>query len=373
MKELSVYIHIPFCVKKCNYCDFLSAPASKSTQEQYLNALLKEIEKESVHYQEYIIDTVFIGGGTPSLVDANWIVKILQSLKKFYRFKEQAEVSMEVNPGTVKEKSIFEIYLRAGINRISIGLQSTNNEELEKLGRIHTFEDFLETYHGARAAGYENINIDVMAALPGQSRNSYLETLDKVCKLKPEHISAYSLIIEEGTPFYEQYRNPLGTNLPDEDTERQMYEDTKYILENYGYLRYEISNYAKEGRQCRHNMAYWLRKDYAGFGIGAASMVDNIRFQNQSDLTDYIEHGASSEKQSLSLEEQMGETMFLGLRLMQGVDVQTFKNTFGKSIFEVYGKEIEKNKEDGLLLCDNTIRLTSKGIDISNYVMAQFI
>lgn len=377
-KSLQIYIHIPFCVKKCNYCDFLSAPRTREQQEAYMDALFSEIEGRAGEYGDYTVTSVFIGGGTPSVVEAERIAKVLSGIKEWFRVSRDAEITIEVNPGTVNEEKLRSYY-KAGINRISIGLQSANDEELRKLGRIHTYEQFLDTYARAREAGFANINVDVMSALPGQSPESYRNTLYKLLQLQPipDHISAYSLIVEEGTPFA-QWAEEGSLDLPEEDCERYMYEETKRILEEAGFHRYEISNYAREGFPCRHNCGYWRRTEYVGFGIGAASLVGRMRFQNDSDIQKYIEHplACRTGEQELSVKEEMEETMFLGLRMTAGVSVEEFWENYGRSPEEVYGSVIRKNIRDGLLIYsrDNKyLRLTERGLDVSNYVMSQFL
>lgn len=376
MNDLSLYIHIPFCVKKCYYCDFLSAPATTQVQEQYFHALLQEIQKRSEGYEDYQVKTIFIGGGTPSLFKPEWITSVMEMVQKHFCVLSDAEISMEMNPGTVKGREAFAQYKKAGINRISIGLQSTDDEELARLGRIHTFAQFKETWQMARQAGFDNLNIDVMAALPGQTIASYEKTLRTVCELRPEHISAYSLILEEGTPFFEQY-----AYLPDdeetEERDRQMYVLTKELLENYGYHRYEISNYAQPGKECRHNQVYWQRGNYLGLGIGAASLINNTRYHNASDLSRYIQAGGLlpyEEVQSLSRQEQMEEFFFLGMRLTKGISRAEFKQLYGCPAEAVYGEVLKKNQKDGLLTVEEErISLTEKGLDLSNYVFAQFL
>lgn len=378
MKKLSIYIHIPFCIKKCHYCDFLSAPAGKQAQEEYLHALIGEIQTEAIKYKDYEVTTVFIGGGTPTAVSAESLCEVLYAVKDNFTVGADAEVSMEANPGTVTREAL-EKYRKAGINRLSIGLQSAYDEELALLGRIHTYQDFVQTYCEAREAGFTNINVDVMSALPGQSVQTYAETLNKVTDLvpPPEHISAYSLIVEEGTPFFDRYST--GESLPTEEEEREMYYLTRECLNAAGYAQYEISNYSKPNQECRHNMVYWQRGDYVGFGLGAASMVNNVRFQNVADMGLYLtEADKKTESNSLSLKEQMEEFMFLGLRLIQGVSKAEFLECFGVTVEEIYGDIIEKNKQDGLLKeevweGEIHILLTEKGIDISNYVMSQFL
>jgi len=376
-KKLELYFHIPFCVRKCLYCDFLSAPGDEATKNAYMEALLTEVRGRAEEYREYVVDTMFIGGGTPSLMDGIWIQRLLEQVRKDYDVSETAEITIEVNPGTVDEEKLRS-YRAAGINRLSIGLQSAKDEELKTLGRIHTWEEFRRTYELARMVGFTNVNVDVMSALPGQTYESYCETLNAIMELEtqPEHISAYSLIVEEGTPFYEMEEKGVLA-LPDEDCERQMYDQTASLLGEHGYTRYEISNYAKEGYSCRHNCGYWCRTEYVGFGIGAASLVNNTRFQNGNSLTDYLENPLSCRchVQELTKEEQMEEFMFLGLRMCKGVSRTEFCQLFGVEPEEIYADVITKNIRDGLLEYpeEDRLALTKKGMDISNYVMAQFL
>lgn len=393
MSKLSIYIHIPFCIRKCLYCDFLSFPADEIKRERYVDALLKEIDTESEKYKQFTADTIFFGGGTPSLLDGTQINSIMDKLRVSFSLAENAEITMEVNPGTASGKQL-EAYRKAGINRLSIGTQSVCNEELELLGRIHTAEEFFDIYSKARAAGFSNINVDIMSALPGQTVERYKNTLTEVLKLEPEHISAYSLIIEEDTPFYKFYGTAADQHmpkLPSEEEDRIMYEYTeKFLLQN-GYHRYEISNYSRPGKECRHNMAYWKRYAYAGFGIGASSMVDNVRWKNISDIDEYIDRmentniNASCSRQKLlksnireqihelSVEEQMEEFMFLGLRLTQGIKKEEFYQTFGKKIDDIYGKAIDKLCRQKLIEEGTSISLTPYGRDISNYVLSEFL
>ncbi len=368
-KDLGIYIHIPFCARKCAYCDFLSAPATEEVKVQYVKALKKEIEAFREMGQAYETVTVFFGGGTPSLLTGEQLVEILKEVNRCCPIRSGAEITVECNPGTLTEEKL-KAYKRAGVSRLSMGLQSAQNEELKKLGRIHTWEEFLISYEMAREKGFGNINVDLMSALPGQRRKTWADTLEQVLKLSPEHISAYSLIIEEGTPFYERYSpgGPLSEELPDEDTERQMYYDTKEILERAGYERYEISNYAKPGYLCRHNLAYWNRTDYKGFGIGAASLLDNIRYQNSRELTAYLRGEFSWEsREVLTRKERLEETMFLGLRKMEGVQLTEELTATYEPIF----RDLEQK---GLLFRQSgRVCLTDKGIDISNYALAEFL
>lgn len=381
-RTLGIYIHIPFCVRKCLYCDFLSAPSDLQTRERYVRALIGEMMEESRSYVNYKVDSVFLGGGTPSLLSAESIDKILQVVRDYFDVDEMCEISMEVNPGTVTLEKAMS-WRKSGVNRLSIGLQSAIDEELKALGRIHTGKDFFYAYKTVVKSGFNNINVDLMSAIPGQTMASYRESLEKVIHLKPAptHISAYSLIIEEGTPFYEN--RPV---LPDEDLEREMYKITNDILCACGYHQYEISNYAMEGYECRHNQRYWRRENYVGFGIGAASMIENVRFQNTSDLVYYISccpgcgGSIKGERQALSEKEQMEEFMFLGLRMTKGVSADEFFRLFGKTIDQIYPGIVEEFCGKGLLerirdpiTGEVWIALTRFGIDVSNMVMAQFL
>ncbi len=372
--QLELYIHIPFCVRKCGYCDFLSAPAPSQVQERYIRALLQEIKGRGPKTEDCEVVSVFFGGGTPSAVRAEWIAELMEEIRRSYTLSPEAEVTVECNPGTL-DRHKLSCYRQAGVNRLSIGLQSADDGELARLGRIHTYGQFLESFRLAREAGFTNLNVDLMSALPGQSLTSYEETLRKVLALGPEHISAYSLIVEEGTPFAslaEQGR----LDLPSEEEERRMYERTRELLGEKGYRRYEISNYALPGRECVHNRGYWIRRAYLGFGIGAASLWKEVRFRNTSDLETYIARPLEcrEEIQVLSTEEQMEEFLFLGLRLTEGIADGDFRRKFHKSLSEVYGGVIRRNIRDGLLSWEGErLRLTDRGVDVSNYVMAQFL
>lgn len=378
-KKLGIYIHIPFCVRKCLYCDFLSMSAGERKREAYVSALCREIAKESFRYREFTVSSIYIGGGTPSLLQGAQMKKILEAVYAHYRIEEVCEISMEANPGTVTAEKL-SCWRKAGINRLSIGLQSMADEELKALGRIHSREDFYHTYREAVREGFENINVDLMSAIPGQDLVSWRKTLEEVTHLDPAptHVSAYSLIIEEGTAFYE---NPPV--LPDEDCEREMYKITNDILKKYGYRQYEISNYALPGYECRHNIAYWKRGNYAGFGIGAASLVKNERFCNTRDIDCYIsmaEGVIKEEKHMLSKKEQMEEFMFLGLRMTEGVSGEEFFRLFGQTLEQVYPGIVERFCRQGLLRSyrekdsgKERIALTGYGIDVSNVVMAQFL
>lgn len=371
-KELELYIHIPFCVKKCDYCDFLSGPADAGRQREYVEALKKEI-KNCKDYAAYQVSSVFIGGGTPSILPGEMIGEIMETVREKFELIPNAEISIEANPGTVDRKKL-EIYRESGMNRISFGCQSADNRELKMLGRIHTWEDFQESYLMARDAGFTNINVDLMSGLPGQTLTSWETTLRKIADLQPEHISAYSLIIEKGTPFAEK-----DLNLPDEDVERAMYENTHDILASFGYQQYEISNYAKNEKECRHNLGYWKRTEYLGLGLGSSSLVNETRFSNTSDMERYLKTSGNPEsireqQEELQPEDQMAEYMILGLRMMKGVSVTEFKNSFGHEMYEIYGDIIEKYMRMELLEKEGDyLRFTRRGISVSNPVLADFL
>ncbi len=467
-RKLAIYVHIPFCVKKCLYCDFLSAKGTAAEKQEYVDALIKEIEyyglDDSDLNSQYEVATVFFGGGTPSILEAAQIGRILEAIRNRFNMVScdvpvdkqgvnntdgsgmaaVAEITIECNPGTATKEKL-QAWKEMGINRISIGLQSANDDELKHLGRIHNYQEFLDTYNWAREAGFENINIDLMSAIPGQTLESYSQTLEKVIKLKPEHISSYSLIVEEETPFYDIYgedkestatvnikgevvpQSQMGADmqlwpdLPDEDTEREMYYLTDQLLRGAGYHRYEISNYSMDGYECAHNKSYWDGTEYIGFGLGASSYIKNIRYSNTDDWYKYI--GACNNKgnaqnqpyyvgagdysedddfeeeleasrslsreefgqillaekyheaiQLMSVNEQMEEFMYLGLRMMKGISKEEFRSRFHKNIEEVYGTAIDKLRSEGLLDVEaDVIRLTAKGIDVSNRVLANFL
>lgn len=369
---LELYVHIPFCVRKCQYCDFLSGPSDEETKDRYIEALLKEI-RAAEHTEDYEIVSVFIGGGTPSTLKAEAIASIMRTLQEQFFFCEDAEVTIEANPGTVDLEKLT-IYRNVGINRLSLGLQSTDAEELKLLGRIHSYEEFLKSYEWAREAGFSNINIDLMFAIPGQTGEAWRQHLYQVAELNPEHISAYSLIIEEGTPFAEQ-----NLDLPDEDTEYQMYEDTAEILEGYGYRQYEISNYAKQGYMCRHNAGYWQRREYLGFGLGASSLYGGMRFSNTHQMQEYLKESRNPDQirkdvTVLSRNEQIEEFMFLGLRMTEGISEKKFEENFDVRLMDVYGDILQKYEETGFMEhIETKWRLTRKGIHVSNHILADFL
>lgn len=373
MKPLSVYIHIPFCVQKCKYCDFLSAPSTRENMELYMDALKKEMISESVKYEEYEIETIFFGGGTPSILDEGQIEDCIDVLRTNYQISKLCEITLEMNPGTASMQKL-EGWKRAGVNRLSIGLQSANDSELRLIGRIHDFDTFVKSYDQAKAAGFDNINVDLMSALPGQTISGWRETLNKVLLLEPDHISAYSLIIEEGTPLSKHIDE--YPPVPSENEDREMYRDTKRILKEHGYMRYEVSNYAKEGKECKHNVTYWTRGNYAGFGLGASSMVENIRWHNTENMDKYIKNPTESKEdmEKLSLNDCMEEFMFLGLRMMQGVSKKRFFKEFDMNMDEVYGDVLKKWEKTGHLKMEgDNVSLTDSGIDISNAIFTDFL
>ena len=369
---LELYIHIPFCIKKCDYCDFLSGPVSRAGQEAYVYALLREI-KEAASREKRPVSTLFIGGGTPSVLPVDLMELLLSELSEQFRFLPAAECTIEANPGTLTEEKLV-LYRKYGLNRISIGLQSPVDQELKMLGRIHDYREFLESYELARHVGFDNINVDLMFAIPGQTCESWKHNLETVAELSPEHISAYSLIIEEGTPFA---RKKLI--LPTEDEEYQMYEDTAEILRKYGFHQYEISNYARDGFECRHNKGYWQRTEYLGAGLGAASLFQGRRFSNTSDMKVYLSDSTDPEKiredvTTLSGSNEMEEFMFLGLRMTEGISERQFERNFGCRIEDIYGSVLTKYKEMDLLEHAGEFwRFTRKGIHVSNPVLADFL
>ena len=392
VKELAVYIHLPFCVRKCLYCDFISGCYKEEVQQNYVNKLLKEIdltfqEIKKENKEDIIISSVFFGGGTPSLLPAKDIERILCKLKEHTVIDENAEISIEVNPGTVKrpeagEEGKFEAYQRMGINRISIGMQSASDEELKTLGRIHTFEEFKETFNLAREAGFDNINVDVMYALPGQDFASFEKSLRTAAGFNPTHISAYSLIVEEGTPFFDTDFEQEGKPLPDEDEERRMYESAAEILAGYGYEQYEISNYTKPGYECKHNSAYWTGKEYLGFGLAAASLFGDMRYTNTKSMEDYLRvkdyndiKALRTDVEILSEDAEISEFVILGLRMNRGVKADEFYERFHVQLWERYADVIEEHIRNGLLEKnpDGSIYLTKEGRNLSNYVMKDFL
>lgn len=428
IRELSLYVHIPFCRAKCNYCDFLSfGGCGYSVQKQYAEALCREIAAYDVIAGEYTVKSIFFGGGTPSYMEVSFLEQIMKSIRRVFSVKQDAEITIEGNPDSLTREKLA-VYRKLGINRLSIGLQSTNDEVLQRLGRVHNYDQFIAAYNSARQAGFNNINVDLMSGLPGENRESYVRTLAKVVKLCPEHISAYSLIVEEGTPLSEN--EELLKLLPSEEEDRQLYARTKLLLKNSGYDRYEISNYAKKGFECRHNIVYWTGGEYLGVGLGASSYLkvkltenqcETVRFHGVESLKEYtgrflqctgmmeddytnlfhaFEDFENSGEEShmdkyrqyenspllefirdyyrelhfSTRRDEMEEFMFLGLRMTKGVSKAEFQKRFGTAIESVYGKIITKYKEKELLLeKDDRLYLSDAGIDVSNVIMAEFM
>lgn len=373
MKEIALYIHIPFCKQKCFYCDFPSYACKDKLMESYVDALCIEIKDKC---KNYIIKTLFIGGGTPSYLDHNSLRKLMNTISEL-RFTEDAEKTIECNPGTVSKEK-FEIIRKGGINRLSFGLQTTNNELLKSIGRIHTFESFKENYFLARSLGFENINIDMMFGLPKQSVEEFIKGLREIVELKPEHISSYSLIIEEGTAFYNLYEKDK-LEVPSEEEERDMYREGKKFLEKNGYKQYEISNFSKEGKECRHNEVYWMCEEYLGVGVSASSFIDEKRVKNIDSIEEYIENinqGKSivEEEYENTREDDIEEFMFMGLRMNVGISEKKFKEKFGVDVDSIYKNVINKNIKLGLLKrkC-GTLYLSDLGIELSNSVMSDMI
>ncbi len=380
-KELGIYVHIPFCKSKCYYCDFISFKGKEKEIESYINALKKEIINESKKGKDYLVTTIYIGGGTPSYIDSKYIVEILKTIKNNYLIQENAEITIEVNPGTVTKDKLDD-YILCGINRLSIGLQSTNNFLLQQIGRIHTYEEFLFTYNMARQVGFENINVDLMLALPNQTEEMLEESLNKVISLKPEHISLYSLILEENTVLDNMIKNNV-LELPQDEEERKMYWNTKKILEKNGYIHYEISNFAKKNKMSRHNYNCWLQKEYIGFGISAHSYLEKKRYSNTENLEQYINYYLNENEESKpsivtihenqTLQEEEKEYMMLGLRKLEGISISEFKNKFIQNPIYIFRKELNKLVNEELIEINvDQIKLSEKGLDFANLVWEEF-
>ena len=375
MKEIGIYIHIPFCIKKCEYCDFVSYCNKKEYVPQYINALKKEI-KNNIN-KEYKITTIYIGGGTPSSIEENYIADIIETIKlnmneENLKDFENIEVTIEVNPGTVNKEKL-QVYKKIGINRLSIGLQETHNELLKSIGRIHTYEEFIKTYKLARKIGFNNINVDLMIALPNQTIQDIKENLENITKLNPEHISVYSLILEEGTPFYNKY-NENKIKLPDEELEINMYWYVKNTLENNGYMHYEISNFSKKGFESKHNMNCWNQEEYLGFGVAAHSYNNRIRYSNTNSIEEYIKGSNKIIHEEQTLEDMQKEYMLLGLRKIEGINIQKFKNKFAQNPIFIFKEQLNKLVDEELIIVDgNEIKLTNKGLDLANIVWEEFV
>lgn len=376
MDKISLYIHIPFCAQKCLYCDFPSFARKDHLRKAYIEALNKEIISLREKHNNLEINTIFIGGGTPSVLEADELECLLKEVAKLNMAKD-IEYSMECNPGNLTEEKL-EVMKKYGVNRISMGLQAKQDNLLKGLGRIHNYKIFKENFLLAKKVGFNNINVDLMFGLPNQRLNEWEETLREIISLEPAHISAYSLIIEEGTAFYNLYENDK-LKLPTEEEERKMYHLAKKILEENGFNQYEISNYAKEGKECRHNLAYWNMDNWIGVGSAAASYINRKRIKNISSVEEYInsinENGEAVEEIiNNSKNDNMEEFMFMGLRKINGIDENEFKKRFSMNINDVYGEILNKYIDEGLLIRDSgRIFLSEKGIEISNIIMADFL
>ena len=371
-QEISLYIHIPFCVRKCLYCDFPSFSGMDGMFEDYVRRLCREMGEAAPSFQGIGVKSVFFGGGTPSILPPALMGRIMDKIMSAYDVNSDAEISMEANPGTLDAAKLRE-YKSMYFNRLSMGLQAWQDRLLERLGRIHRGGEFEDNFLQARDSGFKNINVDLMFSLPGQTMDDWQETLEKVIRLDPEHISAYSLIIEEGTPFFDMYEKGQITET-DENTDRRMYYLAKEMLSDKGFRQYEISNFAKEGFECRHNITYWRTEEYRGFGLGAHSYVDGTRFHNSADMKEYMAGGGRLDMEKLTPEEMQEEFMFMGLRMNEGISREEFLKRFKTDITSVYGQEISELISEGLLTENNgRISLTDRGVDVSNQVFEKFI
>ncbi len=374
MKKLGIYIHIPFCKKKCHYCDFISFSGKQKLIEQYINSLKKEIDNYKVNKEDYLVETIYFGGGTPSFIDSSYIIQIIKTLKEKFNISKDVEITIEANPGTVDEQKLQDYY-NAGINRISFGLQSTRSELLKLVGRIHSYSSFLEAYNLARKVGFKNINVDLMIGLPVQNLQDVQRDLERIISLKPEHISVYSLIVEEGTIIEQKIKND-ELYLPCEKTERKMYWKVKEELEKQGYTHYEISNFSKPEYKSKHNIACWNQEEYIGFGLAAHSYIDNTRYSNTIDFGEYFDWPDNCkiihEKQTK--DDKMKEYMLLGLRKIEGVKISNFKNKFVDNPIYLYRESLNKLvKQELIEIEEDNIKLTSKGIDLANLVWEEFV
>lgn len=393
MREIGIYVHIPFCIKKCKYCDFISFETDVIDKNNYFESLKKSIKNiepmiskleenknisKEFKNKDFVVDTIYFGGGTPSCVKAEFIVETLETIKESFKIKENAEITIEVNPGAVNEEKL-KLYKECGFNRVSIGLQESHNEILKLIGRIHTYEEFLDTFKMTRKVGFKNINVDLMLALPNQSLKDLEESVNRIIGLAPEHISLYSLILEEGT-ILEKEVNSKKLSLPKEDLERKMYHKTKQILEKYGYIHYEISNFSKKGFESKHNINCWNQKEYIGFGISAHSYIEGIRFSNICDLEKYIFNVHKEPKNNIEIneiqnnEEIMKEYMMLGFRKIEGVKISEFEQNFRMNPLFYFRFEISKLTKENLIEVDlDNIKLTNKGLDFANIVFEEFV
>ena len=376
MKKFGIYVHIPFCKKKCKYCDFISFSCFEEKEEEYVNCLIKEIENKKC---SNVVSTIYIGGGTPSIIDSKNIIKILEAIFSNFNVLDDAEITIEINPGTVTKEKLQD-YKNAGVNRLSIGLQSAENRILELIGRIHTYEDFLKTYNLSREIGFKNINVDLMLAIPTQTEKELISSVEKIIELNPEHISLYSLILEEGTEL-ESLVSKKELELLDEKIERKMYWDTKKLLEKKGYNHYEISNFSKKGFESNHNIDCWNQEEYLGIGLASHSYFENKRFSNIDNLNKYLENINNSDfEKNIELHEiqdkpnKMKEFMMIGLRKIDGVKISDFEKKFRINPLFYFRFEISKLTDEDLIEVDlDNIKLTKNGLDLANQVFEEFI
>ena len=376
MKKLGIYIHIPFCVKKCGYCDFYSVKWDEISEYTYIQSAINEIKSYSALSNKFVVDTIYIGGGTPSIVNPKNLDNMINVIKIIFTVEENAEISMEANPNTLNKGNLND-YSSIGINRLSIGIQSLNDDILKRIGRIHNSKEALEAIEKAKQCGFANINADVMFNIPGQTIDDINNTISKLIKKDIKHISFYSLKLEKGTPMYTLEKNK-EIFLPEEDEEREMYYAGRNIMEANNLFQYEISNFAVKGYECRHNLKYWSQEEYVGIGPSAHSFLKNKRFNNPSDLKEYILSGGNSNFQRNILEvmddnQMIFEYIILRLRLTEGLKFADFENKFSVNFKEVYAKQIEYLLKNNLIEIDDAaVRLTKRGMDISNYVFEQF-
>ena len=374
MKELGIYVHIPFCKRKCAYCDFISFSGKARLIEKYVEALKREINKCKIGKEDYMVKTIYFGGGTPSFIESKYIVEILEAIKEKFNISKNAEITIEINPGTVTEEKLKDYY-EVGINRISFGLQSTNSQLLKLVGRIHSYSSFLEGYNLAKKTGFKNINVDLMIGLPVQTLKDVQKDLSRIIELNPEHVSVYSLIVEEGTRIEEKIKNK-ELYLPSEKLERKMYWEVKKKLEEAGYIHYEISNFAKAGYESKHNLSCWNQEEYLGFGLAAHSYFNNVRYSNTDDFEEYFDWPENSKiiHERQTDEDKQKEFMLLGLRKIEGVAISDFKNKFIENPIYLYRETLNKLVTQGLIEVDiDSIKLTNRGIDLANLVWEELV
>lgn len=374
---LGLYIHVPFCAQKCYYCDFNSYKINSNQKKEYLINIEREMKFYKDEFKDKCFDTVFFGGGTPSILTVDELQELVNNINENFNIKKDAEITIECNPGTINREKL-EAMKKMGINRLSIGLQATQNYHLKSIGRIHTYEEFEKNYYDALDIGFENINIDLMYALPNQKTQEWKDTLDKIIKLNPSHISAYSLILEEGTKLYDMYQNK-EFELLDEDTDINMYNYTIDTLKRHGYNQYEISNYSKENLECKHNIIYWKCDNYLGLGPGASGFIGDTRYSNIEDICEYNKCIMQnirpvSEEIELTKKDKIEEFIFMGLRMNEGINVDIFKERFDTDFYDIYQEVMDKLIKRELVRFDGkNISLTQKGKEISNSVFIEFL